>query len=160
VDRNEGLAQRVLARIDTGTAERGTRTWSLAWLLAPAAAACVLAAAVFVFRQNRQPAPVPIVQTRPSVTSEAAAAAQTGTVRPVAATAPRVPAPAEGLRTAATVSSGSRGPVVARSASPSLEPLTLAPIVLDTVDVAPLVTAMPIEISTIAFERIELSQMP
>lgn len=157
VDKGEGLAERVLARIDTGTAERATRTWPLAWLLAPVAAACVLVAGLLV---NRQPAPVPIVQTRPSATSEAAAGAQTGIVPPVAATATRASAPAQALRTAATVSSGSRGPVVARSASTSLEPLTLAPIVLDRVDVTPLVVAMPIEISTIAFERIELSQMP
>jgi len=157
VDKGEGLAQRVMARIDTGTAERATRTWPLAWLLVPAAAACVLVAGVLV---NRQPAPAPIVQPQRGATPEAAAAAQSGTVPPVAVAATRASAPTQALRTAATVSSGSRGPAAARPASPSLEPLTLAPIVLDKVDVTPLVAAMPIEISTIAFERIELSQMP
>jgi hypothetical protein len=165
VDEGEGLAQRVLARIEAGIAERDTRTWRLAWLLAPAAVVSVVALGVLV---SRQPARAPIVQTRPGATSEtagetageAAAGAQTVTVPPDGATGQRAPAPAEALRTAATGSTSSRGPAAARPASPSLEPLTLAPIVLEKVDVPPLVAARPIEISTIALERIELSEMP
>jgi hypothetical protein len=165
LDDGEGLARRVLARVDEGTAELDTRTWRLAWLLAPAAAAGVLVLGIMV---NRQAARAPVVQTRPVPTSstaaetagEASAGTRTGNVPPLAATGQRAPAPADALRTVATVSTSSRGPAAVRAASLRLEPLTLVPIVLDRVDVPPLVVAMPIEISTIAFERIEISQMP
>jgi hypothetical protein len=149
-----GLARRVSARID---AERETRTWPRAWLLAPAAAACVLALAMFVARQHPEPAPAQTVRTNPEAVREGAAGPQTLAAPAVTAvtslkgaapgTAPRIVPAALGTR-----------PAAARPASPDLGPL--APIVLEPVNVSPLVVVMPIEISTIAIDRIEIPAMP
>jgi hypothetical protein len=146
-----GLARRVSARID---AERETRTWPRAWLLAPAAAAGVLALAVFVARENPGPAPARTVQSNPEAARESAAGPQTVAAPAVIAipgappvNAPRIARAAPGTR-----------PVAAQPASQDLGPL--APIVLEPVNVSPLVVVMPIEISTIAIDRIEIPAMP
>jgi hypothetical protein len=153
----EGLARRVSARIDNDRAGRGTRTWRLAWLL-PAAAACALAV-LFVIRQPASVAPVtkvPAVQPAPAVT----AGGQTGSVPPVAATVPRTAPTAATRMAASTPSPFAVQPAAARPASTTVEPLTLTPIVLAKVDVAALETAMPIELSAIAIERIDIPPMP
>jgi len=135
-----GLARRVSARID---ADGERRTWPWIWLLAPGAAACVLALAVFVARENPEPAPAQTVHTSPEAGREIAAA-------PQAKAAPAV--------TAVTALKGAAPGTAPRTASPDLGPL--APIVLEPVNVSPLVVVMPIEISTIAIDRIEITAMP
>jgi hypothetical protein len=146
-----GLARRVSARID---AERETRTWPRAWLLAPAAAAGVLALAVFIARDNPGPAPARTVQSNPAAVREIAAGPNT--MAAPAVTAVTGAAPGTAPRTAPVV--GRKRPAPTTSASPDLGPL--APIVLEPVNVSPLVVVMPIEISTIAIDRIEIPAMP
>jgi hypothetical protein len=46
------------------------------------------------------------------------------------------------------------------SGDPDFQPLTTAPIETASLDVSPLVVAMPIEISAIAIDRIEIAAMP
>ena len=130
---DDGFARRVSLRIqdaDTG-AVRVPRSWSRAWLLAPAAA-CVALLAVMIVRQGQSPnvrlttpAKAPVVK-KPDATTDTTATRDT----------------------TATVS------------DPDLKPLAMAPIELTSLEVSPLVVAMPIEISTIAIERIEIAAMP
>jgi hypothetical protein len=147
-----GLARRVSARID---AERETRTWPRAWLLAPAAAAGVLALALFVARENPEPAPARTVQSNPEAARESAAGPQTPAAPTVTAVTGAAPGTASRTAPAAL---GKRLAAARRPASPDLGPL--APIVLEPVNVSPLVVVMPIEISTIAIDRIEIPAMP
>jgi len=146
-----GLARRVSARID---ADGERRTWPWMWLLAPAAAACVLALAVFVARENPEPAPAQTVQTNPEAGREIATAPQAKAGPAV--TALKGAAPGTAPRTASAALG--KPPAAARPAGPDLGPL--APIVLEPVNVSPLVVVMPIEISTIAIDRIEITAMP
>jgi len=149
-----GLARRVSARID---ADGERRTWPWIWLLAPGAAACVLALAVFVARENPEPAPAQTVQTNPEAGREIAAAPQAKAAPAVTAvTALKGAAPGTAPRTASAALG--KTPAPARPASPDLRPL--APIVLEPVNVSPLVVVMPIEMSTIAIDRIEITAMP
>jgi hypothetical protein len=60
----------------------------------------------------------------------------------------------------ATAGRGAALPPSALSGDPDFQPLTTAPIETAALDVSPLVVAMPIEISTIAIERIEIAAMP
>jgi hypothetical protein len=149
-----GLARRVSARLD---AERETRTWPRAWLLAPAAAAGVLALVMFVAREHPEPAPARTVQTNPEAVREIAAGPQTLAAPTVTAvTSLKGAAPGTASRTAPAAVR--QRPATARPSSPDLGPL--APIVLEPVNVSPLVVVMPIEISTIAIDRIEIPAMP
>jgi hypothetical protein len=150
---DEGLARRLAARI---AAEDGRRTWSRAWLLVPAAT-CVLALAVFVARENRQPARAPIVQANPDAVRGPTAGPQTNAASPPVASAAPVTTPRT-ARPTATAATRSDRTAAARLAIPNLEPP--APIVLEPVRVAALVVVMPIEISTIAIDRIEIPPMP
>jgi hypothetical protein len=150
---NEGLARRVSARID---ADGERRTWPWIWLLAPGAAACVLALAVFVARENPEPAPAQTVQTNPEAGREIAAAPQ-AKAAPAGTAVTSLKGAAPGTPRTAFAALG-KPPAAARPASPDLGPL--APIVLEPVNVSPLVVVMPIEISTIAIDRIEITAMP
>jgi hypothetical protein len=143
------------ARID---AERETRERGRGRGAAGAGGGRVCAAlAVFVARENRQPAPSPTVQRAPQTTPDVTAGARTGDAPPVAAAAPRA---ASRTRVVSTLPSAPIRAAAAQPAGPGFEPLTLAPIVLNKVDVSPLVVVMPIEMSTIAIDRIEIPAMP
>jgi hypothetical protein len=162
----EGLARRVSVRIQDAEAARTPRVWSRAWLLAPAAA-CVLVLAAFLLRD---------VNVRPTRIDDAALVTQPDA-------APETPSGlraqgsglAEAQPSALSVqpstlrrqgSGGSDGqpsalspqPITAET-DPDLRPLTTAPIEVASLDVSPLVVAMPIEISTIAIDRIEIAAM-
>jgi hypothetical protein len=152
---NEGLARRVSARI--GEMGTGTAHAPRTWLLAPAAAVCVLALALFVARETRKPAAVPPAVAVRSV-EPTGPAGPAGPVRLKPDATPVTPA-ASATTTAPTLPRSARA-AAARPASPGFEPLALAPIVLDTLDVSPLVVAMPIELSAIAIDRIEIPAMP
>ncbi len=120
----------------------------------------LLALAVFVARENPAPTPAQTVQTNPEAGREIAAAPQTKALLPLRAvtsiTGLKGAAPGTAPRTASAALG--KPPAAARPASPDLGPL--APIVLEPVNVSPLVVVMPIEISTIAIDRIELAAMP
>jgi hypothetical protein len=155
---DDGFARRVSLRIqDAGAgAARVPRSWSRAWLLAPAAA-CVALLAAFLIRDVPSPSsvrPTPDaapqtatadVRLKPDTTAEPA----TADVRlTTSAKAPAVKKPDATTDTTATVS------------DLDLKPLAMAPIELTSLEVSPLVVAMPIEISTIAIDRIEIAAMP
>ena len=130
-----GLARRVMTAIASGEGERTRATlwrplWKK-WILAPAAAMCALAIAVFVARDN--PAPIapatPVVRLKPDATTKATPNAAT----PAAVQAARtLPAPA----------------------------VTIEPLRLDAIDIQPLARSEQIEINAIAIEHIEISAMP
>ena len=138
------------ARID---ADRETRTWPRVWLLAPAAAACVLALAVFVAREN--PAPTPAQTVQPS--RRRARRGGGPQTRPPLPSRPRhygshaggSDGSADRVR-AGDRPAGQRGLRAAHASAHRPEP----------VDVSPLVVVMPIEMSTIAIDRIEIPAMP
>jgi hypothetical protein len=147
----DGFARRVSARIE---AEGASRAWPRMWLLAPAAAACVLALVVFVAREHPEPAPAQTVQTNPEAGREIAPNPRTGAAPAVTA----ITGAAPGTEPRAARAAAGTRPAAAPPASPALE--APAPIVLEPINVSPLVVAMPIEISTIAIDRIEIPAMP
>src|SRR5271169_6127202 len=78
------LARRVSARIGDARGRRDRRGWARGWVLAPAAAACALALAVFVARETREPRrPVPVAATTTNAAPAAAAPAVSTPVAPV-----------------------------------------------------------------------------
>jgi hypothetical protein len=136
VDAN--LARRVAARLADADVPRG-RVWTRAVFLAPIAAACVIVVAIFVARDGTRvaPAPTPIAAVawqRTSVDGEA----------PVTQ-----PPPA-------------RAPVRRQRTAPlaAVQEMNLTRIVVDNVDVAPIVQTEQIEIDPIAIARIEIPPMP
>jgi len=136
----DGFAQRVARRL---AGERpGARRRAAAWLLAPAAAACVLALAVFLARETRTPEPPPAIRT---ARSELVAP-------PVASTEPR--------RAIEAVRRESRTvpPATANVALP--DDLAVAPLAVPPIDVPPLARGDQIDIAAIALERIEIAPMP
>jgi len=156
---DDGFARRVSLRIqdaDTG-AVRVPRSWSRAWLLAPAAA-CVALLAVMIVRQGQSPnvrlttpAKAPVVK-KPDATTESATTKT--------ATAPQTATADVRLKPDATTDTTATRDTTATVSDPDLKPLAMAPIELTSLEVSPLVVAMPIEISTIAIERIEIAAMP
>jgi hypothetical protein len=162
----DGLARRVSVRIQDAETSRVPRAWSRAWLLAPAAA-CVLLLAVFLLRDTTvRPGPdaTPVqpaaLSPQPSVpdTTGAMTRATEATARQTSVTASGLRAQGSGL-SAGQPSALSPEPFTGGT-DPDLQPLTMAPIEMASLDVSPLVVAMPIEISTIAIDRIEISAMP
>jgi hypothetical protein len=139
------LARRVSARIGDARGRRDRRGWSPGWVWAPAAAACALALAVFVARDTREPRPVPVAAT--TTNASPAAAAPSGST-PVAPMSPEV-AVSRAARVAA-----------APPAPPGLEPLTLASIDVERVEITPLARSERIDISPLAIDRIEIAAMP
>ena len=150
-----GLQARVAARLalDEGASVRGPRPH--AWLLTWAAAAAALALAVYVVREARQSSPP----------------ARSSSVR--SEPAPREPHMNSAATTTAVVQrdDGARvvrlagGNAATRRAvppppDPELEPLTLAPLEVDRLDVSPIARADAIEIRPVAIERIEIAAMP
>ena len=150
---DDGLAHRVSVRVQDADAAR-TRVWPRGWLLAPAAAAVVLLAVIvvrqFASSEVRPTASAPIVRLTPS-------ARATGVEKPDAAT---VVASTTVRQTTSAKATAVRMPDITRQTDPDFQPLTTAPIELESLDVSPLVVVMPIEISTIAIERIEIAAMP
>jgi hypothetical protein len=137
------LARRVSARIGDARGRQDLRRWSRGWVLAPAAAACALALAVFVARETREPRrPVPAAATTTNAAPAAAAPALSTPVAPVTpgGTVPRA------ARLAA-----------APPAPPGLEPLTLASIDVERVEITPLARSERISIGPLAIERIEIA---
>jgi hypothetical protein len=142
VDDIEGFVRRVSARIQSADADAAgaPRTWVRGWVLAPAAA-------------------VVLVLAGPS--------APTKTASGLTATASGQEAKGLGLGEVQP-SAGFARPRVVRaeqappglSGDPDFQPLTTVPIEMASLDVSPLVVAMPIEISAIAIERIEIGAMP
>lgn len=159
---DEGLARRVSVRIQDAEAVRTPRAWSRAWLLAPAAA-CVLVLAVFLLRDatvrpgpDATPVQPAALSPQPSVpdTTGAMTRATEATARQTVRLTPSARATGVEKVDAAPVQAFTGG------TDPDLQPLTMAPIEMASLDVSPLVVAMPIEISTIAIDRIEISAMP
>jgi len=155
---DEGFAHRVSARVHDAEAARAPRTWLRVWVLVPAAAAVVLLA-VMIGRQVQSPgvrlttsAPVTAVKRpdAPPKTASGLMAKGSGLsgVQPSAVSAQPLVRPTTAL------------PSLGPSRDPDLQPLTTAPIEVESLNVSPLVVAMPIEISTIAIDRIEIPAMP
>ena len=136
---DDTFARRVSARLED-PATRAPRTWPRAWLLAPAAAA-VLLAALFSRDANVRLEPDATAVRKPAATS----ASQPDTATPV-------------TRSVTNTEQKSVAPPPA--ADFSVEPLVTPPIEFAALDISPLATAMPIEIQAIAIERIEIPPMP
>jgi len=143
---DDTFARRVSARLEEPD-PGASRTWPRAWLLAPAAAAVLLAAVFF------RDANVPLKPDATAIRKPDAAAV----TRPDA-TAARQPETAEPVAT--RVTNTARTPVSPAAADSAVEPLVTPPIEFAALDVSPLVTVMPIEIQAIAIERIEIAPMP
>ena len=147
-----GLARRVavrIAQVDNIAARRTRHGWSRGWLLAPAAAACVLALAVFAARETREPVSVrlaPDATTRPTAT-------------PTVTTPQATTSPTTAGRSAPVAAPG-RPAAAAPPTTAGFETLTLAPIDVEQIEIAPLARNERIDISPIAIERIEISAMP
>ena len=145
VPAGHGFTHRVQLCIET--AQRARRSlWIRSALLAPLAAACILAVAVFVARDNapveRRPAPAPsaIVSSAPTVVTRG----DEGAVAHVPSAVP--------VRTAST----------ARVPPSPLPAIEIPPLEIERLDVTPMVQALQleIEIDPIAIAQIEIPQMP
>jgi hypothetical protein len=162
---DDGFARHVSVRIQDAGAARVTRSWSRTWLLAPAAA-CVALVAVMIVRQ----VPSPNVRLKPDATKNAMTTNATADVRlkpdatAEAATAPQTATADVRLTTSAKAPAVKKPDATtdttATASDLDVKPLAMAPIELTSLDVSPLVVAMPIEISTIAIDRIEIAAMP
>ena len=172
----EGFVRRVSARIQSADAAAGRapRTWVRGWVLALAAAA-VLVLAVFVVRERN-------VLSKPDATAENVSRPTRETplglgTETASGLRDQGSGPAEVQPSALSPqpaalsperSAGRARPSVLRAAAaapglsgdPDFQALTTAPIEMSSLDVSPLVVAMPIEISAIAIERIEIVAMP
>jgi hypothetical protein len=144
---DDTFARRVSARLEDPDA-RAPRRWPRAWMLAPAAAAVLLAA--LFFRD-------PNVRLKPDATAirKPDAAAVT---RPDLTVA-RQPDTAEPV-TRSVTNTEHNSVALPPAADFFVEPLVTPPIEFAALDVSPLVTAMPIEIQAIAIDRIEIPPMP
>ena len=144
----DGLARRVSVRIAEAEADRARRTWFRPWVLAPAAAACLLVLAVFVARDTRKPElrpPAPtIANTAPLVVAA-----------PVKHQAPpETPKPIAASRRPAAV------PAATLPADVAVAPLAFAPIDgIERIDLQPLARSEQIDINPIAINRIEIAAM-
>jgi hypothetical protein len=143
-----GLVRRVETRIAGEGTRSGFRSWGRSWVLAPAAAACVLLLAVFVARETRKsPAPVRGAIARPAPSAPDTVAQERA---PREVSEPRAP----------------RAPSVAASsaalpADTAIPPLALPPIsAIERIEVMPIARGDQIDITGIAIERIEIAPMP
>lgn len=153
-----GLVRRVEARIAGEGTRSAFRSWGRSWVLAPAAAACVLLLAVFVARETRESAPPvrgAIARPTPSAPDTV-----TGEPAPREVSEPRAP----GAHDRAGVEQATRrSPSVVASIPPdaTIPPLALPPIsVIERMDVPPIARGDQIDITGIAIERIEIAPMP
>src|SRR5262245_40071976 len=131
----EDFAQRVAMRVAGEQSGRDARTWMRAWLLVPAAAACVLALAVFLARETRRP------EAQPSI----------GTTARSERVAPPAPAVSTGpRREEAPVRQARR--LVQRPAADAVLPenFVVAPLAVPAIDIAPLARGEIVEIAPIA----------
>ncbi len=157
IDDNEDFARRVSVRIKDNEAARTPRAWWRAWVLVPAAAG-VLVLAVLILRQVQSPnAPTETASgLRPETASGLRAQGSgLGEVQPSALGGPQ---PLAGRARPRVVRAAPAQPGL--SGDPDFQPLTTEPIEMASLDVSPLVVAMPIEVSAIAIERIEIAAMP
>jgi hypothetical protein len=154
---DDTFARRVSARLENPDAG-APRIWPRAWLLAPAAVAVLLAA--FLFRTNVRLKPDATAVGRPGAAAVRKPDAEgTATATENVATAVRQPETGARVAESATNSARNSGPP-GPAADSGVEPLLMPPIEFAALDVSPLVTVMPIEIQTIAIERIEIPPMP
>ena len=163
VDGIEGFARRVSARLyDT----RAPRPWPRAWLLVPAAGAVLLAAFLVVDRRDGNVRPIPSARAtevkKPDTTTETASglrAEGSGLSQDQPSALSPQPSGSSGGPQPSTLSAQ---PLVRPRAvaEPPADLATIAPLEVERIDVSPLVVVMPIEISVIAIERIEISAMP
>ena len=153
-----GLARRVETRIAGKDARRGRRSWARSWVLAPAAAACVLVLAVIVARKGEAPRPggrVIAVQTAPTLVTPAPAPQDISE-----AGAPGSDGRAGVARAARRSPSVAAAPV-AVPADAAIAPLALSPIsAIERIEVQPLARGDRIDITGIAIEPIEIAPMP
>jgi hypothetical protein len=144
------LARRVSTRIAGEDARRGHRSWARSWVLAPAAAACVLLLAVFVARETREsPPPVRGAIARPAPSAPA----------PRDVGEPRAP----GARGRAGVEQAARRSPSAAASIPdaAIPPLALPPIAaIERIEVSPIARGDQIDITGIAIERLEIAPRP
>jgi hypothetical protein len=163
VDGIEGFARRVSARLhDT----RAARPWPRAWLLVPAAGAVLLAAFLVVDRRDGNVRPISSARTtevkKPDTTTETASGLRAeGSGLSQDQPSALSPQPS-GSSVGPQPSTLSAQPLVRPRAvaEPPADLATIAPLEVERIDVSPLVVVMPIEISVIAIERIEISAMP
>jgi hypothetical protein len=152
-----GLARRVETRIAGEGARRRRRrfnSWGRSWVLAPAAAACVLLLAVFVARETRESRPA----VRDAIGRPAPSAPDTVTQEraPLEVSEP-------GARGRAGVEQPTRrSPSVAASIpAAAIPPLALPPIsAIERMEVPPIARGDQIDITGIAIERLEIAPMP
>jgi hypothetical protein len=151
---DDNFARRVAVRIEN-VAVRATPRWSRRWLLVPATAG-VLLLAVFLVRGERSPSSV---RRTASATATAIKKPETVAAAGVATGSTSTAAVAQVATLRPVVASRAASPAAA-SADPDFQPLTTAPIEVAAIDVSPQLGVMPIEISTIAIDRIDIAQMP
>ena len=153
---DEALVRRVSARIQDAHGTPARRTWARPWLLVPAAAVVVLLA-VMVVRQ------LPSANVRPTASAPAVrltpSAKATGGENPDATPVTKPDAANTTVRLKPDATRVTKLEAAGQP-NPDFQPLITQPIEMTALDVAPLVVAMPIEISTIAIERIEIAAMP
>jgi hypothetical protein len=150
-----GLVRRVERRI-AGESTRRRRRRFRSWVLAPAAAACVLLLAVFVARETRESPPVRGAIARPAPSVPDTVAQERA---PQEVSEPRAP----GARGRAGVEQATRrSPSVAASIpAAAIPPLALPPIsAIERIEVPPIARGDQIDINGIAIERIEIAPMP
>jgi len=156
----DDLARRVSVRIADAETARAQRAWFRPWVLAPAAAACLLVLAVLVARETRKSELLPPAPTVASVTPPAVVTPE----RPEGpATKPLEPAVASRRTAVEQVTRRIRAAVLpaALPEDVAVTPLALAPIEgIDRLDVQPLARSERIDINPIAINRIEIAAMP
>jgi hypothetical protein len=155
------FVRRVSARIQDAQTAPAPRTWSRAWLLAPVAAAVVLLAVMIGQRKSTHVRLTPSAKAtrveKPAATPVTKPDATTATVR-LKPDATPLTKPDAATVVASTTVGLKLDP--AGQPDPDFQPLTTAPIEVKSLALSPLVVAMPIEISTIAIDRIEIAAMP
>ena len=136
VDGIEGFAGRVSARLHDA---RAPRPWPRAWLLVPAAGAVLLTAFLVLDRRDGSVRPTSSARAtevkKPDTTTETASQDQPSARSPQPLIRPRA------------------------VAEPPADFATIAPLNIERIDVSPLSTAAPIEISAIAIDRIDIAPM-
>jgi hypothetical protein len=148
-----GLVRRVETRIAGEGTRRGFRSWGRSWVLAPAAAACVLLLAVFVARETRESPPVRGAMARPAPSAPDTVAQER---------APREVSEPGARGRAGVEQATRRSPSVAASIpEAAIPPLALPPIsAIERMEVPPIARGEQIDITGIAIERIEIAPMP
>ena len=157
-DDAEGFVRRVSARIQNENAARTEPMWRRTWLLAPVAAIVLVLAALVVRETNVRLKPDATTETASGLRAQGSGLAE---VQPsVLSAQPSAlgPEPSTGRARPRLVRAAATAPGLSGDAD--FQPATTAPIEMASLDVSPLVVAMPIEIPAIAIDRIEIAAMP